>query len=468
MTKYRLLFLQFIVSATLFSQSLVELQRSFVELRFGMFVHFGIMTFTGKPWATPHQDVRAFNPQHLDCAQWLQAAAKAKMKFAILTTKHHDGFCLWNSAYTRNSVASSPWKNGTGDVVREFVTACRRYNIEPCLYYSIWDVTEGIGNEPITQQQIDFVKGQLTELLSNYGTIRLLFLDGWSWKMGHRKIPYDEIRELVKKLQPNCLLVDNTHLLCLYHNDLIHYEAGKELPKGNTLPALFSRLINVHSGNDWFWEPRVAADPLLSAENVVSTLTSLEGQWCNFVLNCPPNADGLLDSNIVRRLQEIGQQWNPDTLRPPLPLQSLQIEFSITPDTAVATSGNAFNAIDGINDRYFYSVWQSSAVLPQSLTIDLGSEYDSIAYVGYVPPYKPYIQPLREGCILAYSIAVSTDGENFLSVAEGRWQADSAMKVVEFSPSRARYIRITAFEAVGGYAAATEFVVGRKGNTMKK
>ncbi len=104
-----------------------HLQREFAELRFGGFFHFGIMTFSGAAWATPNQDVSKFNPVDLDCSQWAHAATAAGMKYGILTTKHHDGFCLWNSAFTDYDVASSPWKNGQGDVVREYVDAFRNW-----------------------------------------------------------------------------------------------------------------------------------------------------------------------------------------------------------------------------------------------------------------------------------------------------------------------------------------------------
>jgi alpha-L-fucosidase len=107
----------------LYAQTTEQLQRAFAELRFGTFIHFGIMTFTGAAWATPNQDVSKFDPAKLDCGQWAEAFAAAKMKFGIITTKHHDGFCLWNSAYTENDVASIPWKEGQGDVVQEFVDA---------------------------------------------------------------------------------------------------------------------------------------------------------------------------------------------------------------------------------------------------------------------------------------------------------------------------------------------------------
>lgn len=111
------------------------------------------------------------------------------MKFGILTTKHHDGFCLWDSDYSEFDVANIPWRDGKGDVVEEYVNAFRSHGLEPCLYYSIWDNTEGIGNGPITDAHMEIIEGQLTEILSDYGDISMLFIDGWSWKMGHVEVP---------------------------------------------------------------------------------------------------------------------------------------------------------------------------------------------------------------------------------------------------------------------------------------
>lgn len=444
------------------AQATEDLQRSFVELRFGAFIHYSIMTYTGAPWATPHQDVASFNPTGLDCGQWARSMKAAKMKFAIFTTKHHDGFCLWNSAATENDIAKSPYKAGHGDVVREFVDSFRVYGIAPCLYYSIWDNTRGVGNSAISQADIQFIKTQLTELLTNYGEIAMLFIDGWSWKIGHKNVPYDEIRQLVKSLQPNCLLVDNTHLPCLYNNDLLHFEAGAQYPKDNTYPAIFSLLINKNSGNDWFWDNRVPTADLLSVNEIVfNNLAVLEPQWCNFILNCPPNKEGKLDSSIVKRLEDVGSIWNPNLKRPPLPKQESQNQIPIAPMAANSATGNAEFAIDGFNDRYNYTVWQSGTV-PASITIDLGKMYADVNYLAYVPKYKPYITPMTEGSIKKYKISVSIDNVDYNEVASGTWSGDTKMKVVQFEPVAARYIKIEALTADSNFVCATEFAIGRK------
>ncbi len=450
-------------------QNLEELQREFTELRFGAFFHFGIRTFTGGEWGEANQDISKFNPTNLDCNQWVKALVSAKMKFGILTTKHHDGFCLWDSKYTNYDVASIPWRNGKGDVLREFVDAFRKHNLEPCFYYSIWDNTAGIGNGEITHEQIKVIKGQIKELLTNYGDIGMLFLDGWSWKMGHKKVPYDEIRALVKRLQPKCLLVDNTHLSSLYNNDLIHYEAGGKCPANNTKPALLSQYINKDSGNGWFWDKRVPTAKLLTVEEIVDTnLSFLEPRWCTFILNCPPNQEGKLDNNIVERLREVGNKWQPNYNRPKLPKQQPQIEFPITPISATATSDTASFAIDGLNDRYYYTVWESDKNLPQSVKIDLGKECDNVGILCYVPKYIPIVHPLTEGSIKSYKIYKSIDGNHFEIVKTGEWNGDVSMKVAEFTPTKARFIRLEALSAVNDFAAITEVAIGRIKSKCKR
>src|SRR5205823_2362348 len=114
---------------------LEDLQRSFVELRFGMFLHFGILTYTGS-WAQPNLDITMFNPTQLDPNQWADAAVSAGMKFGVLTTHHHDGFALWDSQVSTFDVGSIPWMDGKGDVVRAYVDAFRGHGLLPGLYYS--------------------------------------------------------------------------------------------------------------------------------------------------------------------------------------------------------------------------------------------------------------------------------------------------------------------------------------------
>ena len=149
---------------------LEELQREFVELRFGMFIHFGILTYTGT-WGQGSLDIARFDPARLDPGQWADAAQAAKMKYGVLTTRHHDGFALWPSRAGDYNVGHIPWRNGKGDVVAEYVAAFRSRGLLPGLYYSIWDITRGVAGGQITSDKLAYIETQLTELLTNYGPI---------------------------------------------------------------------------------------------------------------------------------------------------------------------------------------------------------------------------------------------------------------------------------------------------------
>jgi hypothetical protein len=145
----------------------------------------------------------------------------------------------------------------------------------------------------------------------------------------------------------------------------------------------------------------------------------------------------------------------------PLPEQPPQLIEPVTPVAVTATSGRASYSIDGFNDRYNYTVWQSSTSLPQSVTIDLGQIYPDISMLAYVPKYVPYISPREEGSIQEYRILTSTDNSSFTKVMSGNWKGDISMKTEVFEPAVARYVRLEVRSGVNGFGAATEIAIGR-------
>jgi alpha-L-fucosidase len=438
---------------------LEQLQRAFVDLRFGMFIHFGILTYTGS-WSKPNLDITLFNPAGLDPGQWADAAVAAKMKYGVLTTRHHDGFALWPSKAGTFNVGHIPWRGGKGDVVREYVDAFRSRGLLPGLYYSIWDTTAGVAAGQLTPDKLAYIKTQLTELLTSYGPIPVLVMDGWSWQMGHAAVAYEEIRGLVKALQPDCLLTDHTHLADPWNVDIVSFEEpkGAWAPPGNTYPGAQGQKINASGGNDWFWAPDVGG--LMTVADVVTRhLRDLEPKWTNFLLNCPPNRDGKLDAAIVARLRDVGAAWTPNAARPPLPAQGPQNERPYTPIAATASSGDAGAAIDGKNDTDFISMWRPTGALPQAITLDLGRVRPDVGWLGCVPRYHKE-KSSAEGNVTSYRILTSSDGSQFAEAAAGSWPADGRMKVAAFGPVPARYVRFEVRAANGGSPAITELTVG--------
>jgi alpha-L-fucosidase len=463
-----------------------DLKRSFLQMQFGIWHHFGILTYTGT-WAQANLPINDFNPgTTLNPQQWATAAKSAGAKFGVLTTRHHDGFALWPSKASAFNVGHTTWysqvggqaaPNDKGDVVQQFVNGYRAEGLQPAFYYSIWDSTHPVSGT-LTTEMVQYLTTQLTELMSNYGKIPLLIIDGWSWMMGHHAAEGWYLHNLIKSLQPDILIVDHEGIESPYDEDLVMYEEprGVFAPAGNTWAATQGQKINQHGGNDWFWKSNITG--YISVSDIVdSHINVLVPRYTNFILNCPPNNKGILDDAVVTELGQVGtyRQSHPATVSAQLPSQGVQNTNPYFAVSASASSGTAGSAIDGSNDIGRYTIWQSSGSLPQWIQIDLGS-VKSAGFLGYLPPYEagsawnsssgncsgtPCAVPASVGLITSYEIDVSADGKTFTKAATGTWPANGKLQGVSFGPIQARYIRLIALAVNSGTSAqATELEVG--------
>jgi alpha-L-fucosidase len=193
-----------------------ENQLKWQEMEYYAFVHFSLNTYTDQSWGYGNEDIRLFNPGELDCRQWARICKEAGMKGIIITAKHHCGFCLWPSKYTEYSVKNAPWKNGTGDVVREMADACKEYGLKLGIYLSPWDRNHPDYGKP---EYITYFRNQLTELLTNYGPIFEVWFDGANGGDGYygganetrtidRTTYYDwkNTYSMIRKLQPDIVI----------------------------------------------------------------------------------------------------------------------------------------------------------------------------------------------------------------------------------------------------------------------
>ena len=285
-------------------------QLRFLDWEVGMFFHFGIRSFYPghTDWDGREMDARAFNPTELDVHAWLRAAKLIGAKYCILTTKHHDGFALWPSECTPYSVAASPWKNGKGDVVGEFVSACREEGLGVGLYYSPaqWGGHGADFTDPV--QYDDYFIGQISELLTNYGKIDYLWFDGCG-SNGHE---YDQRRIVshIRALQPDIMLFDmwdadtrwvgNEEGYAPYPNPYAvkHRVLGEE--KTLFLPAECDCKIR----DTWFYD--LNADTIKPTEKLMDMYECSVGRGSNLLLNVGPDARGLIDDSDLEALRNFG------------------------------------------------------------------------------------------------------------------------------------------------------------------
>jgi len=297
---------------------LPQLQQDYIDMEFGALIHFNMATFGVPDIASANQAVDTFAPTDLDIDQWLDACVSAGMTYATLTTKHVDGFALWPTEFTVGenapySIGSTAWyaANGSPDIVGLFVAGCNSRGLKPCLYFGIEDTTyevrSGTDETSDAAAYIAMIETQLGELLTSYGNITAIWTDAWKWHMGYEEIPYATIRDYIKTLQPNCLLVENNHEHTLTNTEIAVYETIVEgaIPAGNILAAeeVNTARVNEH----WFFHAADEQDDddYIAAATIAAAIANANTNHATYTLGIMPGTDGHLPAALVTRLAQI-------------------------------------------------------------------------------------------------------------------------------------------------------------------
>lgn len=312
-------------------------QLEWQQMELTAFLHFGINTFTDREWGDGTEDPALFNPTELDAEQWVRTLKDAGFKMVLLTAKHHDGFCLWPTKTTRHSVASSPWKEGKGDVVKELRDACTKYGMKFGVYLSPWDRNaECYGDSPRYNQ---FFIEQLTELLTNYGEVHEVWFDGANGEGPNGKkqeYDWDAFYKTIQRLQPKAVMAIMGDDVRWVGNEK---GIGRETEWSATVltPGIYARSaennkrlgvfgkakdlgsrqmltnatelfwypseVDVSIRPGWFWHEK-ENDKVKSLKHLTDIYFQSVGYNSVLLLNIPPDRRGLIHEADVARLRE--------------------------------------------------------------------------------------------------------------------------------------------------------------------
>ena len=312
------------------------------ETPFYAFVHFSPNTYTNLEWGDGTEDPAIFNPTELDCEQWAIAIKDAGMTGIVLTAKHHDGFCLWQTKYTEHSMKNSPYKNGKGDIVKEAAEACKKHGLKFGFYLSPWDRNSKYYG---TDEYNIYYKNQLTELLTNYGEIFHVWFDGACGEGPNGKKQVYDMNgyvELVKKYQPNATIFQDGGIIrwCGNEAGIAPFAQWAVVPKelcpmneaqtngalmDGSLEFLYNPDITIGSIQNIMYSKALVFSPSEtdmsirpgwfyhsdeephSLERLFTTYINTVGNNSTFNLNIPPMPNGKFDSRDLERLHQLGE-----------------------------------------------------------------------------------------------------------------------------------------------------------------
>ena len=329
-------------------------QLAWQQAEMGAVFHYDLHVFDGEKYeqnglagnrTNPVLDYQVFNPEKLDTDQWIKAAKDAGFKFAILTATHETGFALYQSDVNPYSVKALKWRDGKGDIVKDFVESCRKYGIKPGIYLGIrWNSFFGVhdfkvnGEGEFQKSRQEYynkmVEGMVTEICTRYGELFEIWFDGGA---SHPDKGAPDVLPIVKKYQPNCLFYHNEQLAearwggsesgtvpypCYATFPNFYSHAGdtqeeryKILKHGDPngkywMPAMSDAPLRGYNGrHEWFWEPG-DEEHIFPLENLMNMYYNSVGHNSTLIMGLTPDTNGLLPEPDVKRLKEWGDEMN--------------------------------------------------------------------------------------------------------------------------------------------------------------
>lgn len=326
-------------------------QLAWQEAELGVVFHYDLHVFDGKKYGqggnrvTPVLDYNIFNPEKLDTDQWVKAAKAMGAKFAILTATHETGFALYQSDVNPYCLKAVKWQDGKGDIVRDFVNSCRKYDIKPGIYLGIrWNSFFGVHNFTVNgegdfqkNRQLYYntlVEGMVEEICTRYGELFEIWFDGGA---SHPDKGAPDVLSIVKKYQPNCLFYHNEQLAEARwggsESGTVPYPCWATFPNfyshsGDTqaehirllkhgdpdgkywMPAMSDAPLRGYNGrHEWFWEPG-DKEHIFPLENLINMYYKSVGRNSTLILGLTPDPDGLMPEPDVKRIEEWGNEIN--------------------------------------------------------------------------------------------------------------------------------------------------------------
>ncbi len=318
----------------------ISARSDFQDSKFGLFIHWGPFSILGDgEWVMNDENITVknytrlmdfFNPINFDAHDWVSMAKNAGMKYITLITRHHDGFSMWNTKYSDFNIMNTPYKK---DIVKMIADECHKQNIKLVLYYSLLDwhrddyphetgrtgQKTGRTGKGDYAHYLQFMKNQLTELLTNYGEIAGIWFDGhWDQtkpegekdRSSRINWHYDEIYGLIHRLQPQCLIGNNHHMTPFAGEDFQMFE--RDLPGENKSGLSFQNasdklpLETCETMND-SWGFNIKDNNYKSVKQLVHYLVNAAGRNANFLLNVGPMPNGKIQTEFIDTLNEVGK-----------------------------------------------------------------------------------------------------------------------------------------------------------------